>query len=102
MAAKGVRIARFDRDHAEDLNLVKLDLLSLKTINVPEDPAGTIAGLSYERIPLNGRATCKMLSSYETLDVVQLENPAQRAPQVKDMDRPALADIPVGAVVPGS
>lgn len=85
MAAKGVRIAQFDRDDVEDLNLVKLDLLSLKTLSVLEDAARTIGtpGFGYEKLPLNDRATYQMLSRGETVGVFQLESPAQRALQRK-------------------
>ncbi|HUW64161.1 MAG TPA: DNA polymerase III subunit alpha [Spirochaetia bacterium] len=84
MAAKGVRIAQFDRDDVEDLNLVKLDLLSLKTLSVLEDAAiGAGPGFSYEKLPLNDRATYKLLNSGETVGVFQLESPAQRALQKK-------------------
>ncbi|MDA8336281.1 MAG: DNA polymerase III subunit alpha [Peptococcaceae bacterium] len=82
MAAKGVRIAQFDRDDVEDLNLVKLDLLSLKTLSVLEDAAGA-TGSGYEKLPLNDRATYKLLSSGQTVGVFQLESPAQRALQQK-------------------
>jgi len=83
MAAKGIAIAQFDRDDVEDLRLVKLDLLSLKTLSVLEDAAGTIGGLRYDKLPLNDRPTYKMLSSGETVGVFQLESPAQRALQKK-------------------
>ncbi|MEW6447407.1 MAG: DNA polymerase III subunit alpha [Bacillota bacterium] len=87
LAAKGVRIAQFDRDDVEDLNLVKLDLLSLKTLSVLEDAAAEISafspGFSYEKLPLNDPATYRLLNRGRTVGVFQLESPAQRALQTR-------------------
>ena len=87
LAAKGVRIAQFDRDDVEELYLVKLDLLSLKALSVLEDAAQAIAashpGFSYERLPLDDPATYRLLNRGETVGVFQLESPAQRALQTR-------------------
>lgn len=87
LAAKGVRIAQFDRDGVEDLNLVKIDLLSLKTLTVLEDAAGGISaarpGFSYAELPLDDAATYRLLNSGETVGIFQLESPAQRALQTR-------------------
>ncbi|MEW6182099.1 MAG: DNA polymerase III subunit alpha [Bacillota bacterium] len=87
MAAKGVRIAQFDRDDVEDLNLVKLDLLSLKALGVLEDAAGAISaerpGFSFAELPLTDKDTYRLLNRGETVGVFQLESPAQRALQAR-------------------
>ncbi|TDA66947.1 MAG: DNA polymerase III subunit alpha [Clostridia bacterium] len=87
MAAKGVRTGQFDRDDIEDLNLVKLDLLSLKALSVLEDAAEGIAAkkpnFRYDRLPLNDAATYRLLNRGETIGVFQLESPAQRALQAR-------------------
>lgn len=36
-AAKGVVVSQFDKDYIEDLGLVKLDLLSLRTMSAIDD-----------------------------------------------------------------
>jgi error-prone DNA polymerase len=85
LAAKGVRIAQFDRDDVEELHLVKLDLLCLKALSVLDDAAEGISaarpGFCYEKLPLNDRATYRLLNRGETMGVFQLESPAQRALQ---------------------
>ncbi|MBC7347014.1 MAG: DNA polymerase III subunit alpha, partial [Clostridia bacterium] len=87
LAAKGVKIAQFDRDDVEDLNLVKLDLLSLKALSVLEDAAeevrAQVPGFDYRRLPLDDAATYRLLHRGKTVGVFQLESPAQRALQTR-------------------
>lgn len=95
MAAKGVAITQFDKDTVEDLGLIKLDLLSLRTLGAVEHAvdmvrgsgsgtrAATDPGFDFDRIPLGDRATYEMLNSGETIGVFQLESPAQRALQTR-------------------
>jgi len=89
MAAKGVVVTQFDKIGVEDLGLVKLDLLSLRTLGAVED---TLAGinrhagrqaLSYEGIPPDDQSTYGMLGRGETIGSFQLESPAQRALQAR-------------------
>ncbi|MGI6488079.1 MAG: DNA polymerase III subunit alpha [Syntrophomonadaceae bacterium] len=86
-AAKGVVITQFDKEDVEALGLVKLDLLSLRTISAIEDAMSSIhrqdRALSYEDIPLDDPATYRMLNSGQTIGVFQLESPAQRALQAR-------------------
>lgn len=86
-SAKGVVITQFDKEGVEDLGLVKLDLLSLKTMSAVEDTAVNIKqkdkNFDYEAIPLDDRETFSLLNSGETIGVFQLESPAQRALQQK-------------------
>ncbi|HHY92942.1 MAG TPA: DNA polymerase III subunit alpha, partial [Firmicutes bacterium] len=84
-AAKGTVVVQFDKDDVEDLGLVKLDLLSLRTLSAVEEALRSLqAGgrpLAYDRLPLNDKATFQMLRAAETIGVFQLESPAQRALQ---------------------
>lgn len=84
-AAKGVAIAQFDKDSIEELGLIKLDLLSLRTLSAVEDAIANIkareSGFEYDRLSLTDAPTYAMLRSGETVGVFQLESPAQRALQ---------------------
>lgn len=84
-AAKGTVVAQFDKDDIEDLGLVKLDLLSLRTLSAVDETLKALAAsgrpLAYDRLPLDDKATFKMLRAAETIGVFQLESPAQRALQ---------------------
>lgn len=79
-SAKGVLITQFDKTTLEDLGLIKLDLLSLRTLTAVQEVQVTLKekGTSYEQIPLDDQATYKMLNKGDTVGVFQLESPAQR------------------------
>ncbi len=87
MAAKGVVVTQFDKDDVEDLGLIKLDLLSLRTMSAVDDAVETIClrnpGFNYDSIPENDPDTFALLSSGHTIGVFQLESPAQRALQAR-------------------
>ena len=84
-AAKGVVVTQFDKEFVEDLGLIKLDLLSLRTMAAVEDSILTIrekeSEFDYEKIPLDDKDTFAMINKGETIGVFQLESPAQRALQ---------------------
>ncbi len=83
----GPVISQFDKDDIEGLGLVKLDLLSLRTLSVIQDATAQIRqsdqDLDYEAIPLDDRETFAMINRGETIGVFQLESPAQRALQTR-------------------
>ncbi|HHT85594.1 MAG: DNA polymerase III subunit alpha [Bacillota bacterium] len=85
LSAKGVNILQFDKDDVEDLGLVKIDLLSLRTLGAVEDSLGFIEGtkLDYDRIPLDDKATFRRLQYADTIGIFQLESPAQRGLQAR-------------------
>lgn len=84
-SALGPVICQFDKDDVEDLGLVKLDLLSLRTLSVVQEVSrhitGENPGFSYDNIDLNDSETYQMIARGETIGVFQLESPAQRALQ---------------------
>lgn len=86
-AAKGVTILSFDKDDVEALGLIKLDLLSLRTLSAVGTATRAIQvkepSFRYEAIPRNDRATFRMLGRGETVGAFQLESPAQRALQAR-------------------
>lgn len=95
-AAKGVVVSQFDKEYIEDLGLVKLDLLSLRTMSVVEDASLTIrekeANFNYESIPLSDKDTFELLNTGNTIGVFQLESPAQRALQSR-LEASCLEDV---------
>ncbi len=85
-AAKGVIVCQFDKEYVEDLGLIKLDLLSLRTLSAVETAAGDLEreeGFDYDAIPAKDPATMAMIRTGETIGVFQLESPAQRALQAR-------------------
>src|SRR5690606_22250002 len=72
-AAKGVTILSFDKDDVEALGLIKLDLLSLRTLSAVGTATRAIQvkepSFRYEAIPRNDRATFQMLGEGETVGV---------------------------------
>lgn len=84
-AAKGVTITQFDKADIEELGLVKLDLLCLRTLSAVSDTLEGLAGdgtpIDYDTLSLADRPTFARLNSGETIGVFQLESPAQRSLQ---------------------
>lgn len=85
IAAKGCAVCQFDKEYVEDLGLVKLDLLSLRTLSAVDDAVKVMApsGFDYDKIPADDPETYQMLGTGETIGVFQLESPAQRALQAR-------------------
>ena len=81
-SAKGVLITQFDKDTIGDLGLIKIDLLSLRTLSAVSDAVQTLGPrLQYEEIPLDDQATFSRLQRGDTVGIFQLESPAQRSLQ---------------------
>lgn len=87
MSAKGVVISQFDKEFVEDLGLIKLDLLSLRTLSAVDVAVSNIRErkpeFDYDHISLDDRATYQLLNTGQTVGVFQLESPAQRALQAR-------------------
>lgn len=87
MAAKGHVICQFDRNYVEDLGLVKLDLLSLRTLGAVGDTVKAVnregITLDYDALQPTDPEVYKLLNSGETVGIFQLESPAQRALQAR-------------------
>jgi len=82
ISPKGLPVGQLDKDDAEALGLLKLDLLGLrmhtairKSLEVLEEKG---IALELERLPLDDRRTYALLQSTESLGVFQLESPGQR------------------------
>jgi error-prone DNA polymerase len=84
-SAKGVVVAQFDKRDLEALGLLKLDLLSLRTLGAVDDALRIRAHqgepLDYAAIPPDDGPTFARLRRGETVGVFQLESAAQMALQ---------------------
>jgi error-prone DNA polymerase len=82
-SAKGIQLAQFDKRDVEDLGLLKLDLLSLRTFTALTDTVATIRQVEPEfdddRLPAADPAVYRRLQAADTIGTFQLESPAQRA-----------------------
>ncbi|HHW10705.1 MAG TPA: DNA polymerase III subunit alpha [Firmicutes bacterium] len=111
MAAKGIPVIQFDKDDSEYLGLLKLDLLSLRTLSAVRDtldslnsPDSAVAKPATPKpaaptepadIPRNDPETLAMIDAADTVGIFQLESPAQRALQsMLNIDR--MEDIVAG------
>ncbi len=81
-SAKGVLITQFDKNTIEDLGLIKIDLLSLRTLSAVSNTVQEIGPkLKYNEIPTDDVATFARLQKGDTVGIFQLESPAQRSLQ---------------------
>ncbi|GMA58603.1 DNA-directed DNA polymerase [Alicyclobacillus sacchari] len=85
-SASGHWITPYDKRMLEDAGLVKLDLLSLRTMSAIEGAireSSKFGRIDYDAIPLDDEATFSMIRRGDTIGVFQLESPAQRALQAR-------------------
>src|SRR5881296_3486724 len=81
-AMEGRRVVQFNKDDVEDLGLIKMDMLGLRTLSVVaealeliRDRTGTRPDL--DRLPLNDPRVFEMASAADTIGVFQIESRAQ-------------------------
>ncbi len=83
----GVIVGQWDKRDLEAAGLLKLDLLSLRTLGAVDDAlrlaAAHASPIDYERIPEDDPATFARLRRGATIGVFQLESAAQQALQVR-------------------
>lgn len=95
-SALGPVITQFDKDDVEELGLIKLDLLSLRTLSAVNDAVHSIhqsgQEFDYDSIPLDDKATYERIARGETIGMFQLESPAQRALQSR-LEATQMEDI---------
>ena len=79
---EGRRVVQFNKDDVEDLGLIKMDMLGLRTLSVIaealdliKDTAGTRPDL--DRLPLKDPKVFEMCSAADTIGVFQIESRAQ-------------------------
>lgn len=95
--AEGLVCTQFDKDTVEELGLLKMDLLGLRTLTVinnavrlVEESQGIIIDLS--KIPLDDQETYDLLSAGDTIGVFQLESSGLRA-VLKELKPQTFEDI---------
>ncbi len=78
----GQIVTQYPMGVIEELGLLKMDFLGLRTLTVIDDAEKSIAkrvpGFKAERIPLDDKATYEMLSSGDTEGVFQMESAGMR------------------------
>jgi len=79
---EGRRVVQFNKDDVEDLGLIKMDMLGLRTLSVVAEALELIkdktgARPDLDQLPLNDPAVLKMCSEADTIGVFQIESRAQ-------------------------
>jgi error-prone DNA polymerase len=79
---EGRRVVQFNKDDVEDLGLIKMDMLGLRTLSVVAESLELIRDSSGERLdldqlPLNDPRVFEMCSAADTIGVFQIESRAQ-------------------------
>jgi error-prone DNA polymerase len=79
---EGRRVVQFNKDDVEDLGLIKMDMLGLRTLSVVAEALELIKHQTgvrpdLDRLPLNDPAVLKMCSDADTIGVFQIESRAQ-------------------------
>ncbi len=83
LAQKGIVIAEFDKDDIEDLGMVKMDILGLRTHTAISDCLDLIQertgeSIDLETLALDDEPTFELLRATQTIGLFQLESPGQR------------------------
>jgi DNA polymerase III alpha subunit len=81
-ANKGVIITQYDKDAAEAVGLIKIDLLGNRALSTVNEAVNIVrrnqSGLDIDIIDPTDKKTAKMLSSGDSLGVFQCESPGMR------------------------
>ena len=95
--SNGVLVTQFDKDKVEELGLLKMDFLGLRTLTIVAETLANIKksrGIELElsKIPQHDAKTAKMLSAGETAAVFQMESPGMTQ-LVKDLRPKGFEDL---------
>jgi DNA polymerase-3 subunit alpha len=89
-------VTQFDMHGVEKLGLLKMDFLGLRNLSVIEDTVAMLRekgiDLDIDRVPLDDRATYRMLRSGQTTGVFQLEGGGMRA-LIKQLEPDRFEDL---------
>ena len=97
MMSEGTLVTEYDKDHVEELGLLKMDFLGLRTLTVISDALENIKKSRGEtvdmtHIPLKDEATARMLQEGRTGAVFQMES-AGMTNLVKELAPEEFADL---------
>lgn len=93
----GIVATQYDKDRVEELGLLKMDLLGLRTLTVIGDALTNIKQnrgreINIDQIPMDDKTTADMLSSGDTAGVFQLES-AGMTNLIKDLKPECFEDL---------
>jgi DNA polymerase-3 subunit alpha len=96
-SAEGFLTTQYDKDRVEEIGLLKMDLLGLRTLTVIGDAIKLIkkntgTAINIDDIPLNDEKTCAMLTNGDTSGVFQMESSGMTG-LVKDLRPEGFADL---------
>ena len=96
-STEGFLTTQYDKDRVEEIGLLKMDLLGLRTLTVIGDTLELVKQnrgikIDIDNIPLEDPQTCMMLANGETAGVFQMESGGMTN-LVKDLKPDCFADI---------
>ena len=95
--SNGVLVTQYDKDKIEELGLLKMDFLGLRTLTTIAETLDNIKAtrgfeLDLSKIPLRDELTAKMLKAGETGAIFQMESPGMTA-LVKELQPEGFEDL---------
>lgn len=95
--ANGMLITQYDKDKIEELGLLKMDFLGLRTLTIIDEAIANVKKIrgvkvDISKIPLDDKVTARMLSEGRTGAVFQMESPGMTK-LVKDLRPEGFADL---------
>ena len=95
--SNGMLVTQYDKDKIEELGLLKMDFLGLRTLTIIDEAIANIKKIrgvkvDISKIPLRDKLTAQMLSEGRTGAVFQMESPGMTK-LVKDLKPEGFADL---------
>ncbi len=95
--SNGMLVTQYDKDKIEELGLLKMDFLGLRTLTIIDEAIANIKKIrgvkvDLSKIPLRDKLTAQMLSDGDTGAVFQMESPGMTK-LVKDLRPEGFADL---------
>ena len=82
LTAQGLKVIQLDKDDAEELGLIKMDLLGLRMHSAIAQSSQALtqrgAAMDWDRLPLDDPGVYELMCSTDTLGIFQVESPGQR------------------------